>query len=303
MISLSELGKRLKEAREAKNLSLDDLQTLTKIQKRYLVGIEEGKYELMPGKFYIRAFIKQYAEAVGLDPEMIFEEYKNEIPATYNEDLPEQLSRVQSRKAISNKSDKIIGILPKVLVTALVLIIAVGVWVFAQKNSDGTEKNIDTPDIQDTAEVEKSPDAASEEKKDNTVDEDVEKDTKDENDEKNDTAQKEPEKTEQKLEVVETVNSNSTLKLSNTDQFNLEISSTGQTWVQISNGSGKTFFSGTLTPTTPAQKHDFTNETEILLNIGRAPDTVIKINGEEVPFPVDPKERDVQKIKILFQKQ
>ena len=37
----------------------------------------------MPGNFYVRAFIKQYAEAVGLDPEELFEEFKNEIPNTH----------------------------------------------------------------------------------------------------------------------------------------------------------------------------------------------------------------------------
>ena len=36
---MTELGTILKEARIAKNLSLDDLQEITKIQKRYLIGI------------------------------------------------------------------------------------------------------------------------------------------------------------------------------------------------------------------------------------------------------------------------
>lgn len=306
MLSLTELGNRLKEAREQKNLSLDDVQTLTKIQKRYLIGIEEGNYALMPGKFYIRAFIKQYAEAVGLDPEMIFEEYKEEIPATYNDDLPEQLSRVQSRKSISTKSDKIVGILPKILVTALIFIIAVGIWVFAQKNSDKMDKTSDNP-TEDIANVEVPPDSPLDDENasdTDTVDEDTKTEVETETDESDDQDQEEvdPEPT-QKIEVVEKNDGNSTLQLTNTDQFNLEIGSTGKTWVQISNGNGKTFFSGTLTTDTPVEKHDFTNETEVLLNIGRAPDTVIKINGQEVPFPIDPKEKDVQKIKILFQKQ
>ena len=53
---MTELGTILKEARIAKNLSLDDLQEITKIQKRYLIGIEEGNYSLMPGKFYVTSF-------------------------------------------------------------------------------------------------------------------------------------------------------------------------------------------------------------------------------------------------------
>ncbi len=71
---MTELGNRLKEAREEKGMSLDDLQAATKIQKRYLTALEEGNYDIIPGKFYVRAFIKQYAEAVGLDSELLFEE-------------------------------------------------------------------------------------------------------------------------------------------------------------------------------------------------------------------------------------
>ena len=51
MLLLTELGARLKEARLAKGYSLEDLQEITKIQKRYLIGIEEGNYSIMPGSF------------------------------------------------------------------------------------------------------------------------------------------------------------------------------------------------------------------------------------------------------------
>ncbi|WBX79510.1 helix-turn-helix domain-containing protein [Virgibacillus salarius] len=42
-----EIGARLKEAREAKNLSLESLQETTKIQKRYLLAIEEGNLHIL----------------------------------------------------------------------------------------------------------------------------------------------------------------------------------------------------------------------------------------------------------------
>ena len=122
MLRLSELGNRLKQAREEKNISLDDLQDLTKIQKRYLIGIEEGNYSMIPGKFYVRAFIKQYAEAVNLDPEMLFEEYKNEVPSTYNDDLPELLSRVKTHKQLPKTASKFLDLLPKLLIGAIIII-------------------------------------------------------------------------------------------------------------------------------------------------------------------------------------
>lgn len=74
MRQLNEIGEKLKEARKAKGYTLDDLQQMTKIQKRYLIAIEEGNYDVMPGKFYARAFIKQYADTVGLNGDQLLEE-------------------------------------------------------------------------------------------------------------------------------------------------------------------------------------------------------------------------------------
>lgn len=48
MLAVTELGQKLKEAREAKGLSIDQLHEITKIQKRYLVTIEEGDYSILP---------------------------------------------------------------------------------------------------------------------------------------------------------------------------------------------------------------------------------------------------------------
>ena len=54
---MTELGNRLKEAREEKGMSLDDLQAATKIQKRYLTALEEGNYDIIPVKYLFWIFV------------------------------------------------------------------------------------------------------------------------------------------------------------------------------------------------------------------------------------------------------
>lgn len=85
---MSEIGEKLRSARIERGYTIDDLQKKTKIQKRYLAAIEEGKFDQLPGDFYVRAFVKQYADSVGLDSTALLEEYSNEIPRVQPEEVP-----------------------------------------------------------------------------------------------------------------------------------------------------------------------------------------------------------------------
>lgn len=85
---MSEIGEKLRSARIERGYTIDDLQKKTKIQKRYLAAIEEGNFDQLPGDFYVRAFVKQYADSVGLDSTALLEEYSNEIPRVQPEEVP-----------------------------------------------------------------------------------------------------------------------------------------------------------------------------------------------------------------------
>lgn len=103
---MSDLGQLLKKARTQKGISLDELQELTKIRKRYLEAIEDGNYKILPGNFYVRAFIKSYSETVGLEPDEVLRLYRSVIPDTSPEPTNEPKRRQTKPPRNSDKMSK-----------------------------------------------------------------------------------------------------------------------------------------------------------------------------------------------------
>ncbi|HEY8489520.1 MAG TPA: helix-turn-helix domain-containing protein [Dehalococcoidia bacterium] len=62
------LGDRLREAREAKGLSLEAVERETRISRRYLQALETENLEALPAPVYARGFLRSYAQFLGLDP-------------------------------------------------------------------------------------------------------------------------------------------------------------------------------------------------------------------------------------------
>lgn len=299
---MTELGQYLKQAREEKNISLEELQGMTKIQRRYLQNIEDGNFDGLPGIFYARAFVKQYAEAVGLDSEKIFEEFKNELPSTKTEAIPEQLSRVKRARAeVNTKDSKLLQVFPKVLVTVIVIGIAFTVWKVVQDNPSADQ--VEEPSQTETkgAEVEENEDnplktaASNSEKEEETVNEEEE------------VTEVEEEVVEpvQQVELIESSGRRFTYKLTDATQFVVEVSTDGETWLDLRNGKNKSFFSGMLNTKAEDQipdktSYDYTNETEAYIRLGNAMASTLIINGQQIELPTEPK--SLQEITIVFEK-
>lgn len=291
---MSELGKRLKDARESQGYSLDDLQRITKIQKRYLTGIEEGSYDSMPGKFYVRAFIKQYCEAVGLPPEEIFEEYKSEIPVTQHEEIPDSLSRVQTRKTVSESSSKVLDFIPTLLIVVVIIGILFIAWFFLSGkmgNNDAADNdtNKNSQVAVDEKDVPKEADDAKESKdKDEKplADKDKKQDKEDSKDKKKET--------DQTLEQTSVQGTITTYNLKKADEFKLSLSATGDSWIRVYNQDEKILFEGTL-KNGDQKDLDLSEESQAYLVIGNAANAVINVNGDEVEYgiPTDVVRQDV----------
>lgn len=132
---MSELGQVLQRAREEKGISLDDIQRITKIQRRYLEAIERGHFHVLPGHFYARAFIKSYAEAVGLDANHLMNHFQSDLPA---QPPAEQAERLRRRRVTTTNNPIQAGRwITKALLVLFVALI-VGVSYVALVNNDGS---------------------------------------------------------------------------------------------------------------------------------------------------------------------
>lgn len=73
------VGQRLREAREAKGISIEDIAASTRIPTRHLLAMENGDWDKLPAPTYTIGFAKNYAAAVGLDRAAIGDALREEM--------------------------------------------------------------------------------------------------------------------------------------------------------------------------------------------------------------------------------
>ena len=213
---MSELGARLQQARTEKGLSIEDVQSITKIQKRYLIGLEEGNYDSMPGPFYIRAFVRQYAEAVGLSGEQLLIDYKNELPAA-QKSAPTQMNAATVSRRGYRSGGKLMEIFPMIVVALFVIAIIAIAFVLSQRApvDSPVEESQDSEIVLETQPQEDEPAAPVEEDEEDTVEEPVE-----------------PEETIT-ITPTRTQGENAYIDVSGAETLSVRIEFTGDSWLSI----------------------------------------------------------------------
>jgi cytoskeleton protein RodZ len=73
---VTEVGRTLEEARLNQGITLDKVVADLKIRKHYLLAMESGRWEELPGYAYAVGFLRTYAEYLGLSGDELVEEYK-----------------------------------------------------------------------------------------------------------------------------------------------------------------------------------------------------------------------------------
>ena len=76
----SSLGALLKDEREKKGLSHDQVAQITRLRRHLLVALENEEWDNLPSSVFVKGFIKSYAQTLGLDEKEALKLYERIAP-------------------------------------------------------------------------------------------------------------------------------------------------------------------------------------------------------------------------------
>jgi cytoskeleton protein RodZ len=116
------IGRVLKQEREERRVSIEELSSTTRIPRRTLECLEEDRFEDLPSGVFVRGFIKAYASAVDIDADEVLARFDEQQPQSAP---PPPLSTVERRRGH--------GSIVFAIVTAVVFAIIVAAFVLVRR--------------------------------------------------------------------------------------------------------------------------------------------------------------------------
>lgn len=266
------LGEKLKQAREAKNISLIELQEKTKIQLRYLEAIENNDFASLPGDYNTKSFLRAYAKEVDLDPEQVIREYQG---APIEEDLTQYQNAKGSRAAQYKKDDKKsawMKVVPTLILTLVfVLIVGSVAYAFIREHNRYAANS----DVKEEYSV------------DNQVKESVSSSSKKEETKSSTSSSEKKKKKEPKMSIKKDSSSGQTVTMTAKDiKDTAKVVLTGKNgrcWVSAT-ADGQSLFQGVVEMGQSQTLEIPHSAKQVSIRLGNAPMVSAKLNDETLDF-------------------
>lgn len=117
------LGEKLRQAREARGISISEVAEQTRISALYLESIENNDYRGLPGGIFNKGFVKSYAKYVGIDDQEALHDYARLI-SEQGEDKVEETKTYKPEVLTDDRSSG--SMLPTLIFAAIIL--GLGAW-------------------------------------------------------------------------------------------------------------------------------------------------------------------------------
>ena len=116
-----EIGATLREARERRQLTFEQVEADTQDSRRYLARFEEEEFDSLPSGTYVRGFLRAYASYLGLDGRLFVDEYASRFGTRHDDEL----FRRRRERPMTQRRDSSSAVL-----VALIAVVAIGVLFF-----------------------------------------------------------------------------------------------------------------------------------------------------------------------------
>ena len=148
---MKDIGNFLKERREARGISLIEVEKDLKIRKKYLQALEKGNVDSIPGKTYLIGYLRNYSKYLGVNEENI-----NQIIQTYHnlEKKKSGLKKTKEENIYLKTKDRSIFEKKRfffpikyVYLTSFVLIIFIGLLLLSRSLKEAQNFPVPSPEI------------------------------------------------------------------------------------------------------------------------------------------------------------
>lgn len=122
---MSVVGKLLNSERTKKGLDYTDIEAATGIRASFIKAIEEGRFDALPGEVYVKGFIRNYSNYLGLDAAKMVRMYVEKVSAETedNDGFSDEHAPEPSKKSSAASS-----ILWVILMLLIICAVAGGVY-------------------------------------------------------------------------------------------------------------------------------------------------------------------------------
>ncbi len=139
------VSEQLRAAREAKNLSINEVAEITKMRADHIRALEEGNFDVFVAPVYIRGFTRTYGKLLKLDVVPLIEQLEGELGRTEKFAEPPPLSdnqkgvvdfmTLQLSKLNLHKTKILIGL-------GVIVVILIGISVWRSRHNSDPAQNI-----------------------------------------------------------------------------------------------------------------------------------------------------------------
>ncbi|WP_366921747.1 DUF4115 domain-containing protein [Metallumcola ferriviriculae] len=153
---MAQIGELLTRIRTKKDLSLRDVEQATKIRIKYLRALEAEEFEQIPGEVYVIGFLRTYCRYLGLDADLIVNEYRDQTKM-YNDHDDETDAAEKSTSESLMQWKRNIKVVAAVCIGILILAGSVGMLLYSS-DDNGSKPAVSessTPDLSPNNDVSK----------------------------------------------------------------------------------------------------------------------------------------------------